>query len=101
MPAIQSFLESVEMGKPSANSIINPQAQQTLTNETVPDKFTFTTTNFDEGWMAKVETDWVRVTKGIINVLLHFAKEGTTVAADPEPHIINAWNILVATLTKD
>jgi hypothetical protein len=30
-----------------------------------------------------------------MKVLIHYAKEGTTIAADPEPHVSNAWNILV------
>lgn len=32
----------------------------------------FTTTNFDDGWTAIQETDWVRVSKGNITVLLHY-----------------------------
>jgi hypothetical protein len=101
MPAIQSFLESVEMKKPSSDNSDNKQTSQTINQSTLkqPDKigrYTFTTTNFDDGWTATEEADWVRVSKGNIHVLLHFAKEGTTNAADPGPHISTAWNILVA-----
>jgi hypothetical protein len=59
-------------------------------------RFQFTISNFDDGWTAFQEEDWVRVTKGDITVLLHYPKEGTVVAADPEPHTNNAWNLLVA-----
>jgi hypothetical protein len=101
MPALQSFLESVDMKKPSIDDAVNKQISQTVNQSTIKQPtgsgmYTFTTTNFDDGWTATEETDWVRVTKGNVNVLLHFTKEGTTIAADPEPHISNAWNILVA-----
>lgn len=92
---ITAFLESVSFQK--------QQQAQKETKQTTPAPvavaakgFTFSTTNFDDGWTATEETDWVKVTKGNITVLLHYAKEGTTNAADPEPHISTAWNILVA-----
>jgi hypothetical protein len=101
MPAIQSFLESVEMKKPSSDNSDNKQISQAINQSAIKQppgngRYTFITTNFDDGWTATEETDWVRVSKGNVNVLLHFAKEGTTIAADPGPHISNAWNILVA-----
>lgn len=58
--------------------------------------YAYTTTNFDDGWNSTVQADWVEVTKGNIKVLLHYPKEGTIIPADPEPHINNAWNILIA-----
>jgi hypothetical protein len=76
-----------------------PQQQTTVTNQqisTVNNGYTFTTTNFDDGWNSTVQEDWVEVTKGNIKVLLHYPKEGTIIPADPEPHVNNAWNILTA-----
>jgi hypothetical protein len=60
------------------------------------DGFTFSTTNFDDGWTSVVQEDWVEVTKGNIKVLLHYPKEGTIFPADPDPLTTAAWNILVA-----
>jgi hypothetical protein len=85
---ISNLLESVEMVKPSTNIAIG----QTTGNS----EFTFSTTNFDDGWTSTVQEDWVEVTKGSIKVLLHYPKEGTIFPADPEPLITTAWNILVA-----
>lgn len=84
--------------------IVLPAGQQVITEEkknfpaaqTPFSGYAYTTTSFDDGWVATEKEDWVQLTKGNINVLLHYAKEGTTIAADPEPHITNAWNILVA-----
>jgi hypothetical protein len=58
--------------------------------------FKYSTTNFDDGWTAVEQNDWVEVTKGSIKVLLHYPKEGTVFPADPEPLTNTAWNILVA-----
>jgi hypothetical protein len=65
-------------------------------NVTVPTEYTFTITDFDDGWTSVAKEDWVEVTKGTMKVLIHYPKEGTIIPADPEPHIVNAWNILVA-----
>lgn len=62
----------------------------------VTGQFAFNTTNFDDGWTAIEQPDWVEVTKGNIKVLLHYPKEGTIFPADPEPLTNAAWNILVA-----
>lgn len=75
------------------------QTQTTITTNqttTVNNGYTFTTTNFDDGWNSTVQEDWVEVSKGTIKVLLHYPKEGTIIPADPEPHTNNAWNILTA-----
>jgi hypothetical protein len=71
---------------------------QTVTPQTtfVNPGYSFTTTNFDDGWNSTAQEDWVEVTKGNMKVLLHYPKEGTIIAADPEPHVNNAWNILTA-----
>ena len=58
--------------------------------------YTFTITNFNDGWTSEVKEDWVEVSKGTMKVLLHYPKEGTVFPADPEPLIYAAWNILVA-----
>jgi hypothetical protein len=39
--------------------------------------FTFTTTNFDDGWVSTITNDFVQVTKGSITVVLYYASEIT------------------------
>lgn len=76
----------------------NEVIQQTNQNIPTPSPsgFTFTSTNFDDGWTSTIQEDWVEVTKGAIKVLLHYPKEGTIFPADPEPLTNAAWNILIA-----
>lgn len=93
---IQDFLNSVKLAKPAT-----PAQQKTVTtkpdtNNSKKGSFTFTTTNFDDGWKSTVQEDWVEVTKGNVKVLLHYPKDGTVFPADPEPLTNAAWNILVA-----
>jgi hypothetical protein len=59
--------------------------------------FTFTTTNFDDGWISTVQEDWVQVTKGSIKILIHYPNA----KADAYNSVLkegdyNAWNTLVA-----
>ncbi|WP_295122090.1 hypothetical protein [uncultured Chitinophaga sp.] len=61
-----------------------------------PTSFKYNTTNFSDGWTSTIETDWVKVTKGNMKVLLHYPKAGTVIQADPAPVVAAAWNILVA-----
>ncbi|MBB4107677.1 hypothetical protein [Pedobacter zeae] len=61
-----------------------------------PTTFKYHTTNFNDGWTSTIETDWVKVTKGNMKVLLHYPKAGTVIQADPAPAVAAAWNILVA-----
>lgn len=61
-----------------------------------PASYAYTVTKFDDGWTSTAKSDWVEVAKGSVKVLLHYPKEGTIYPADPEPLIVNAWNILVA-----
>jgi len=99
LDVIVDFVGTVDLKIPptSSASSDNSMSQQPGTNMAVSSTgFQYTTSNFDDGWTAVEEADWVRVTKGDITVLLHYAKEGTIVAEDPEPHTNNAWNILVA-----
>ena len=96
LKVIASFLESVSLQKPVV-------PQQTTRNQTelspikVTGGFTFTTTNFDDGWTSVEKEDWVEVTKQNIKVLLHYPNKN----ADAYNSVLmdglkNAWNILVA-----
>jgi hypothetical protein len=59
--------------------------------------FAFTTTNFDDGWVATAKDDWVQVTKGAIIVLIHYPnKQADAYNSVLMDGLKNAWNILVA-----
>jgi hypothetical protein len=94
LQAIQDFVGSIDVKKPE--TISNTNVQTIQQNAASNSGFTFSTTNFDDGWTSVVKEDWVEVTKGNMKVLLHYPKEGTIFPADPEPLINGAWNILVA-----
>ncbi|MCA0382595.1 MAG: hypothetical protein LCH58_10565 [Bacteroidetes bacterium] len=64
--------------------------------------YQFHTTNFDDGWTATVQADWVEVSKGNIKVLLHFSNAAIDMSSMQTPTInANAWNTLVAPRYKD
>ncbi len=93
-----SFLPITSKGNTGNQTPVTNKTPVTTTApaKSINDGFAFSTTNFDDGWTSTVQNDWVEVTKGNIKVLLHYPKEGTIIPADPEPHVNNAWNILVA-----
>lgn len=98
LDTIVDFLGYIDIKKPES---VNPTKEQPaqlsgIQTAVSNNNYRFRTTNFDDGWVATEEADWVRVTKGKITVLIHYAKEGTIISADPEPHVNQAWNILVA-----
>ena len=93
LAVMDCFLAGLVLSKPSTGTPVttNPQPIATSNN-----KYKFTTTNFDDGWIAVEKEDWVEVTKGNIKVLLHYPQKGTVFPADPGPLTNAAWNILVA-----
>jgi len=96
---VTAFLQSINFKKqsPATNTpVTNPVKQEQGNTVTKKDGFTFTTTNFDDGWTSTVQEDWVEAKKGAITVLIHYPKEGTIFPGDPEPLTNAAWNILVA-----
>ena len=104
---ITAFIESISFKKPAAekpNINLTKKIAEPQKNNPVPattNGFAFTSTNFDDGWTSTVQENWIEVTKENIKVLLHYPKEGTVFAADPEPLTTAAWNILVAPRYKN
>ncbi len=104
VPAIQALVGSVKLSRPATqNSTVSSAKTTPHTSTSVPTPITavksnykFNTTNFDDGWVATEQADWVTVAKGNMRVLLHYPKQGTDIAADPDPVVRNAWDILVA-----
>jgi hypothetical protein len=101
MPAVETFLASIDLQKPKLNPVQKNntvQNQQEQSNKPMTNgKFAFNTTNFDDGWIATEQTDWAQVTKGNINVLVHYPNKNTdaynSVLMDG---LKNAWDVLVA-----
>lgn len=92
---IGRFLGSVRLKNPS-EAISNEHAQLQMATCLSRSIYQFNTTNFDDGWTSRMQEDWVEVTRGVVKVLLHYPKDGTSIPAYPEPHVNTAWNILVA-----
>lgn len=78
-----------------------PEKMMKKTSVNVPPKsaggFTFTTTNFDDGWVATEQADWVLVSKGVTRILIHYPNKR---ADEYNPDLLgglkNAWDVLVA-----
>lgn len=91
---VTALLESINYNK--QNQPTKPVQNTQEMSVAKKDGFTFTTSNFDDGWTSTVQEDWVQVMKGNINVLIHYPKKGTIFPADPDPLVRGAWDILVA-----
>lgn len=93
-PNTDAFISSIVLPKIAASTAgrAQPRSPQPQTS-----KFKFSTTNFDNGWKATEEKDWVRVTKGNIVVLLHYPhpKEKETFF-ELESEARTFWDLLVA-----
>jgi hypothetical protein len=62
-----------------------------------PSGFTFSTINFDDGWVSTVREDWVEATKNNVKVLIHYPNETTSkYISDSDEAKRIAWNTLVA-----
>jgi hypothetical protein len=82
---------------PGGQEITSEDAKTIPAQQTSANDFAFTSTNFDDGWVATVKDDWVQVTKGATIVLIHYPNKQTdaytSVLMDG---LKNAWNVLVA-----
>ena len=98
-----AFLESISLNKPAAGTdqLFKPSPDPLKPIETnsiaKTSGFSFTTTNFDDGWSSTVKSDWVEVTKGTTRVLIHYPnKQADAYNSVVMDGLKNAWNILVA-----
>jgi len=97
-PAINEFLESVDLPKVEAVAAPVKIKPAEITQPARKSSFQFSTTNFDDGWTGVEQEDWVSVTKANAKVLIHYPNR----AADKYNSVVldglkNAWDILVAT----
>ncbi len=89
-----AFLESINLQKPN----IQPQ-EKVIEKAPVQSSggFTFTTTNFDDGWTSTAKEDWVEVAKENIKVLVHYPnKAADEYNSDLMNGLKKAWDVLVA-----
>jgi len=90
---ITKFLESFSFAKPIAPAAVDGRIPNPAPDGT-GDGYTFTTSNFDDGWNAAIKSDWVEVTKGDTKVLLHY---GITITDEMRRDLSNSyWNQLAA-----
>ncbi len=70
--------------------------QQPNTSIASGNSFTFTTINFDDGWTSTVDADFVKVTKGDLNVQLYYSFEITDQMRNSSLEFSEYfWNLLV------
>lgn len=95
---VYTFMNSMDIRKPSA-PLLNDPGSTIITNASQPinSGFKFNTTNFDDGWVATEQADWVQVVKGNITLLIHYANGVTgTLEPDRDKEDNVVWNNLVA-----
>jgi len=84
-------------------AVIAPQKETvekkvvTVPTPAQPSGYSFTTINFDDGWVSTVREDWVEVTKNNVKVLIHYPNATTSkYISDSNEELQIAWNTLVA-----
>jgi hypothetical protein len=99
---IEGFFASLDLPKiTAAKELTNTTTKQNTAVNAPPTAknsgFHFTSTNFDDGWTAIEQEDFVRVTKGNIAVLIHYPnKSADAYNSVLKDGLSNAWNTLVA-----
>lgn len=98
MPEIRAVLDSVDI-LPQSTSIpvktTDPKSSSPASSG--GNHFSFDTTNFDDGWTSTVQQDWVQVSKGNLQALIHYPNK----QADAYNFVLLdglkiAWDVLVA-----
>src|SRR5690606_20420832 len=75
LPAIENFNGSIELAKPQTSTSFSQHDNYTYNNEpsNTASIYSFTTSNFDDGWSSTVYNDYVLVTKENTHVYLNFS----------------------------
>jgi hypothetical protein len=95
-PVIDEFIGTVTLQKPIEND--------STTNQSIPQNnisvgsgsFAFSTSTFDDGWVAKERPDWVQVSKENTVVLIHYAQPNIRDFNNLDEKTAFVWNTLVA-----
>lgn len=81
---------------PSAAAAPSPAAPAAPSPGSVPGRYRFTSTTFDDGWLATAAEGWTEVRKGSLRVMVHYpnpqADAYNSVLRDGD---VDAWNVLV------
>ena len=101
---VTNFIESIILKKSNivskkpVKSLVKSLEKTTkLVSTAKKDGFTFTSTNFDDGWNSTVQEDWIEVTKENLKVLIHYPnKPVDDYSSDLMNGLKYAWDMLVA-----
>ena len=71
---------------------------QPASNSTVNNGITISTTNFDDGWTATPQAEWVKLTRNEFSVFLHYAigLPDDLKSSSVDPILDYFWNLLIA-----
>jgi len=94
---ISDFLGSASLKKPAIEPAKIAPGSKTALPAASASGYALTTTNFDDGWTSTVQEDWVHVSKGNTQVLIHYPNK----RADAYNSVVldglkNAWDVLVS-----
>lgn len=96
LPYLQDYKSLLETFKPTEQSETSTK-QTNHTANPINGQFKYNTTNFDDGWISTIKTDWVEVAKPGILILIHYASKQTDEHNfDKLKGDEHAWNVLVA-----
>lgn len=73
-PTTTATTPNTQPATPPAPPPATPPATKPASQAQPTPGFAFTTTNFDDGWTAVSETDWVRLTSGSFVAYIHYPK---------------------------
>jgi len=91
-PVLDQFIQSLKFF-PLTTEVISKPTTQPLASK----NFSFYTTNFDDGWNATAEVDFVTVSKGNLKVLIHYPSvQADTYNSVLRDGLATAWSTLVA-----
>lgn len=78
-------------------AIQDNQPPPVLQSNTGSSGITISTTNFDDGWVASPQADWVQLTKNNLTVYLHYAISlpDELRSGDGDPILNHFWNLLI------
>ena len=105
MPAVESFLASIDLKKPAAEVITQQSQQPTkpaqlaqpiLEKVSNNHGISISTITFDDGWVAQPFDDYVKVTKGNTKVFLHYTVAITDAMRNSNDIDGALWDQLIA-----
>jgi hypothetical protein len=93
---IERFIHFIELNAPKENQVVKEETIKVPLQQNSVNGFAFTTTNFDDGWVATEQPDWVQVSKENTVVLIHYAQPNIRDFNNLDEKTAFVWNTLVA-----